>query len=278
MGVEFRKLLDLPLSKIVDLVNEVFNDYVIPIKWDVISFELDVKENSISLDDSFAMIVDGEMIGFSINALRHLRGRIDAFGVKKYYREKGVGGALLAYSIDAMKWKGVEEILLEVAAGDRAIGFYEKYGFVIRRTLESFYIEEKIDGQSYDFEPATLDEIYNEALNNEKEWRHVNWQREALTLKLSDDRYNHDFLIENGKKIGYAVWGINENGAYIIDAAPVSKENFKEFFKKLLSSIQKNGEIQRVLVMNVPENDPLYDTVNCSGMLPFLKQFEMSKV
>jgi len=278
MSVEFKKLSDIPLSKTINLVNEVFSDYMIPVKWDIFSFKLDMKENSISLDDSFAMFVDDQMVGFSINALRPPRGRIDAFGVQKYFREKGIGSSLLLYSLDQLKWKGIKEVFLEVAYGDRAAKFYQKHGFVMRRTLKSFYTDQIMSAEIYKFDSATIDEIYDEAIQNEKEWRHPNWQREALTLKLSDDRYNHDFVIKNGQRIGYAVWGVNENGAYIIDAAPKSKEQFNDFFKDLLSSIQAVTKASNMLLMNVPENDPLYEAAFEVKMRPFIVQWEMSKI
>lgn len=278
MGVEFKKISDIPLSKVIELVNDVFSDYVIPVKWDMLSFQLDMRENSISLEDSFMMTVDGEMIGFSINALRPPRGRIDAFGVKKYFREKGVGGALLAYSLDELKWKGVKETLLEVAVGDRATKFYDKYGFVVRRNLKSFYTDKIMSAPIYKFVRATVDEIYEEAVEKEKEWRRPNWQREAMTLKLSGERYNHDFVLEDGEKVGYVVWGTNENGAYIIDAAPKSKKNFNDFFKKLLVSIQEKTRVSNILLMNVPEDDLLYSAAFEAEMRPFIIQWEMSKI
>lgn len=278
MGVKFKKISDIPLSKAVELVNEVFSDYVIPVKWDMLSFQLDIKENSISLEDSFIMIVDDEMVGFSINAFRPPRGRIDAFGVKKSFREKGVGGALLLYSLDEMKWKGVKETLLEVAIGDRAVKFYDKYGFVMRRTLKSFYTDKIMSAPIYEFDQSTENELYEEALENEKTWRHPNWQREALTLKLSDDRYKHDFVLDKGEKVGYVVWGTNENGAYIIDAAPKYKENFNDFFKKLLASVQEKARVSNILLMNVPEDDLLYNAAFEAEMRPFIIQWEMSKI
>ncbi|BBJ27508.1 GNAT family N-acetyltransferase [Athalassotoga saccharophila] len=276
--IEFKKISDTPLNKIVSLVNEVFADYVIPVKWDVLSFQLDVKENSISLEDSFLMIVDGEIVGFSINAIRLPRGRIDAFGVKKYFRERGVGGALLLYSLDQLKWKGVKEVILEVAAGDRAAKFYDKYGFVVRRTLRSFYTDKIMSAPLYKFERATIGEIYEEAIENEKSWRRPNWQREAMTLKLSDDRYDHDFVIENGQRKGYVVWGVNENGAFIIDAAPKNKDEFNQFFVNLLASIQEKARVSNMLLMNVPEDDPLHDAAMAAEMRPFILQWEMSKI
>ncbi len=278
MSVEFRKLSDAPLGKVIELVNEVFSDYTIPIKWDIFSFKLDMKENSISLDDSFAMFVDDQMIGFSINALRPPRGRIDAFGVKKYFREKGIGGSLLLYSLDQLRWKGIKEVFLEVAYGDRAVKFYQKYGFVMRRNLKSFYTDKIMSAPICKFVSATIDEIYEEALQNEKEWRHPNWQREALTLKLSGDRYNHDFVIKDGEKIGYVVWGVNENGAYIVDAAPKKKELFNDFFQDLLPSIQEVTKASNIILMNVPEDDPLYEAACEFEMRPFITQWEMSRI
>lgn len=276
--IEFKKLSDIPLNKVVNLVNEVFSDYVIPVKWDVLSFQLDMKENSISLEDSFLMIVDGEIVGFSINAIRIPRGRIDAFGVKKYFRERGIGGALLLYSLDQLKWKGVKEVLLEVAAGDRAAKFYDKYGFVVRRTLRSFYTDKIMSAPVYTFEGATIEEIYSEAVENEKTWRRPNWQREPITLKLSDDRYKHDFVMKNGERVGYIVWGTNENGAFIIDTAPRNKGEFNEFFVNLLSSIQERAKVSNILVMNVPEDDPLHEVALAAEMRPFILQWEMSKI
>ncbi len=267
---------NIPLGKIVNLVNSVFEDYLIPIKWDILSFELDMKENSISLEDSYLMSIEGENIGFCINALRPPYARIDAFGIKRRYRRKRLGEALLNYVFDIFKWKGIEEISLEVAEHDEAVIFYEKNNFRIERSLISYYIDEKIEAEPLVFTDAVVDEIYEEAVVNQKEkLRFPNWQRAPLTLKLSEDRYNHNFLKDGKREVGYAVWGTNSEGAFIIDAAPKDFKNYNDFFKRLLGSIQSSLSIKKVIVMNVPENDPLTDAAIAAGMKPFFKQWEM---
>jgi len=277
--VEFKKLSEVSLSKIVDLVNSIFKDYVVPIKWDMLSFELDMKENSISLEDSYLMRIEGEDIGFCINALRPPYARIDAFGIRRPYRRRRLGDALLNYSLDSLKWKGVKEISLEVAEHDEAVIFYEKNGFRIERTLISYYVDEKVDAEPLNFTDAVIDEIYNEAVINQKEkLRFPNWQREPLTLKLSEDRYNHNFLKDGNKEVGYVVWGTNPDGAYIIDAAPKDFKNYNGFFKRLIASIQTSLSIEKMIIMNVPENDSLTGAVIAAGMKPFFKQWEMVKV
>ncbi len=276
MKAEFEKLSDVSLSEIIDLVNDVFADYVIPIKWDVLSFELDMKENSISLEDSYIMKIDGEKIGFCVNALRPHRARIDAFGIKRDYRGKGFGSALLDYSIDSLKWKKAENISLEVAEKDMAASFYEKHGFRVQRTLISYYVDKKVEVEPYNFEKAVVDEIYDMAVFNMKEkLRFPNWQREPITLKLSDGRYNHNFLKDGSKNCGYAVWGANKEGAYVIDAAPRHFEKYDEFFKKTLSSIQNLLSFEKIIIMNVPEDDPLSDAALSAEMNPFFRQWEM---
>lgn len=282
MSVEFQKLSEVRLDQIIDMVNDIFADYVIPIKWDMFSFEMDVKENSISLEDSFLMTIEGEKIGISINAFRRPRGRIDAFGIKKEYRNKRVGSALLNYSVDVFKWKGINEVTLEVAVNDSSVHFYEKHGFKARRTLISYYIDRMADAEGHEkckFEEVTNDEIYNEAVENQKEkWRFPNWQREPTTLKLSENRYRHDLLVSKGRELGYAVWGVNNEGAYVVDAAPKHSEDYDEFFMNLLLSIKDETEAQRILLMNVPQNDPLSNAAIASGMTPFFNQLEMSKI
>ncbi len=276
MKAEFEKLSEISLSEIVDLVNDVFLDYVIPIKWDMFSFELDVKENSISLEDSYVMKVDGEKVGFCINAIRPNRARIDAFGIKRNYRRRGFGSALLDYCIDSLKWKEAKEISLEVAEKDMVASFYEKHGFRVQRTLLSYYVDKKVEAKPYDFENAVMDEIYNISVFNMKEkLRFLNWQREPITLKLSDDRYDHSFLKDRNKNVGYVVWGTSEDGAYVIDAAPKEFEEYDEFFKRTLFSIQNLLSLEKVIIMNVPENDPLNKAALSAGMKPFFRQWEM---
>ncbi len=278
MEVIFEKLSGVSLNKIVKMVNDIFEDYVIPIKWDVLSFELDIKENSISLDDSFLMKVDDREVGVCINALRPPRARIDAFGILKKYRAQGYGTALLTYALDDLKWKNAKETLLEVAQNDPAISFYEKHGFRFNRILTSYYLEKTVDEKPFRLEDATSQEVYEMAILNEKEKiRFPNWQREALSLKLSEERYNYHFVIENGERIGYIVWGVNSNGAYIVDTAPKDGRDYERFFKRVVAYIQNEYAPKGVLIMNVPENDPLDKACISASMKPFFKQWEMVK-
>ncbi len=278
MDIEFKELSQVSLNDIVETVNDIFSDYVIPIEWNALSFELDIRENSISLKDSFFMMVNGKKVGICINAIRPGRARIDAFGILKAHRRKGYGTALLSYALDDLKWKGANEIFLEVAKEDPAVSFYEKHGFRKKRILTSFYVEKKVNAEPCEMEEATVEEIYEMAVLNEKEKkRFPNWQREALTLKLSEERYNRHFIVAKGRKFGYVVWGTNPNGAYIVDIAPVKMEDYEQLMKGVLACIQREFMPKNVLIMNVPQDDPLHETCMKVGMKPFFEQLEMVK-
>ncbi|WP_036225418.1 GNAT family N-acetyltransferase [Mesoaciditoga lauensis] len=278
MEVTFEKLSVASLSKVVEMVNDIFSDYVIPVKWDVFSFELDIRENSISLDDSFLMLVDDKEVGLCINCIRPPKARIDAFGILKEYRGHGYGMALLEYALDDLKWKNTNKTFLEVAQDDPAVSFYEKHGFRFNRFLVSYYLNEKVNETPWHLEDATAEEVYEMAVLNEKEKvRLPNWQREALSLKLSKERYNYQFVVEHGEKIGYVVWGVNSNGAYIIDTAPRGGKDYDRFLKKVIAYIQSELSPRSILIMNVPDNDSLYKACVSAGMKPFFNQLEMVK-
>ncbi len=278
MNISFEELSDVSLNDIVEMVNDIFADYVIPIEWNALSFELDIRENSISLKDSFFMTVDGERVGICINGIRPSRARIDAFGILRRHRGKGYGTALLSYVLDDLKWKGANEVFLEVAKSDPAVSFYEKHDFRKRRILTSFYIEERLQAESCKMEAATSEEIHEMAVLNEKEKkRFPNWQREALTLKLSEERYNKHFIVIDGRKTGYVVWGTNPSGAYIVDIAPIELKDYERLMKSVLACIQREFTPKNILIMNVPQDDPLHETCVKIGMKPFFEQLEMVK-
>ncbi|WP_129409084.1 hypothetical protein [Marinitoga lauensis] len=71
--MEFKKASEIPKVAIVDLVNQTFKDYTVPINWTITSFEYDVRENSISLEDSYIVFENEKPIGFSLVSIRGTR-------------------------------------------------------------------------------------------------------------------------------------------------------------------------------------------------------------
>lgn len=74
--------------RFLNLVNEVFADYPLRVEWDLFSFNQDVRENSISLPDSYVFLKEDRPVGFILCCIRRNRGRIDSMGVIGEEREK----------------------------------------------------------------------------------------------------------------------------------------------------------------------------------------------
>ncbi|KLO22983.1 acetyltransferase [Marinitoga sp. 1197] len=278
--MEFKKASEVPKIAIVDLVNKTFKDYSVPINWTMTSFEYDLKENSISLDDSYIVYEDNKPIGFSLVSIRGTRGRIDAFGFLKEFRLKGYGSELLYYTLEKMKWKGITKVVLEVVDEEAsAKKFYKKHGFKERRILESFikYLD-KIDDTKFKYVETDNKYIHDRAVEAlHYIGRNPNWQREPKTLELSRERYKMERIIQKGFTIGYVVWGKTKEGVFIVDVSPiVDATKYEEILKDLINRFS-NMNFKNITIVSLPENDPLYELIKKYEFTPFLKQVEMEK-
>ncbi len=275
----YRSLKDVSQVEIIRLVNDVFKDYIVPIDWNLKTFEKDVKEYSISLEDSFICYDDGSPIGFSIVSHRGELGRIDSIGVLPQYRGKGIASEIIYRTLETLKWKGVKKIILEVEKNEkRAINFYKKHGFKEKRDLVSFNLKtKKNENTNYKYSEEDnkwLKENSFKAKTNIK--RKPNWQRHPQTLEKSEDRYIIEKVTEWGYTIGYVAWGENKDNSFIVDASPIDDTTpYKLFLEDVVKRVTKNHD--SVSVVGVPENDPMYKALIDNGFKDFLTQTEMEK-
>ena len=278
--MDFKKATEVPKVAIVDLVNNTFKDYSVPIDWTITSFEYDIRENSISLEDSYIVFENDKPIGFSLVSIRGARGRIDAFGFLKEYRLKGYGSELLYYTMEKMKWKGISKVTLEVVDKEKnAIKFYKKHGFKEHRILESFikYIEKR-DEPKFNYVSTDYKCIHDRAVEAlHYIGRKPNWQREPKTLELSRDRYQMEKITKKGFTIGYVVWGTTKEGAFIVDVSPIIDPTlYDEIVLDLLNRFA-DLNFKSVSIVSLPEDDPLHSTLEKFEFNSFLRQIEMKK-
>jgi ribosomal protein S18 acetylase RimI-like enzyme len=275
----YRSLKDVSPVEVIRLVNNVFKDYIVPIDWNLKSFEKDVKEYSISLNDSFVCYDDGNPIGFSIVSHRGELGRIDSIGVLPQYRGEGIASEIIYRTIENLKWKGVKKIILEVEQNEkRAINFYKKHGFKAKRKLISLNLK-TASKEKYNYKYVEEDNIWlkeNAFKAKTNLGRKPNWQRHPQTLEKSEDRYRIEKVVEWGYTIGYVAWGENVDNVYIVDASPIDdKTPFKEFISDVVKRVTEKHD--SVSVVAVPEDDLLYKALLDNGFKEFLIQVEMKE-
>ncbi|HOJ87844.1 MAG TPA: GNAT family N-acetyltransferase [Pseudothermotoga sp.] len=270
-------LAEFPIVRFLDLVNEIFSDYPVPINWDTLSFNLDARENSISLTDSFVFLKDDRPVGFIVCCLRKNRGRIDAMGVVKEERGTGLAYRILEHALESLRWKKAESVVLEVLETEtRAIRFYEKNGFRTTRRLFSMVKENPVPVRKVSFfraDPRWIHQISVEAMINLS--RHPNWQREPATLLLASSRYKmaRTNLL---KDQGYVVWGATEQNAFIVDCAPArNRESYVSLLDEAVNYVCDVENKTVCSMANIPEDDPLYNAALKIGFEKVLTQLEM---
>lgn len=273
-------LSEFSLIDFVELVNEIFKDYVVPINWNVLTFKMDARENSLSFSDSFVFLKGDKPVGFVLVGIRGRRARIDAMGVVESERGKGLAERILRHSMHHLKLKNVETLVLEVAASDtRAVKFYDKNGFRRVRNLytmvlrtPSNVVSERINVSFIESESKA---IYSMALGIEiNKGRKPNWQREPISLLLADGRY-HYVRIHYGDQDGYLVWGRNDDGTtFIVDCAGTSHD-WTELVSLVVEFIVEQTHTNLISVVAVPEDDKLCQALKNVGFEVVLTQYEM---
>ncbi len=278
---EIKTLLEVSLVDFVNLVNDIFQDYALPINWDVLNFKLDIRENSLLLDLSYVFFEDGKPVGFVLTGLRKERGRIDAMGVIKKKRGTGLAQRILQQAIEALKWKGAERIILEVASNDpRAIKFYQKSGFREIRKLHTVAISENDlkNKKNFNVRFLTTDPRWVHRAAIESQFtlsRKPNWQREPITLLLSNGRYIMNRIYYKGHE-GYIVWGKTKDGAFIVDIAPLNdKKVYTKMLEESLKKIFEDSSKPVITITSIPEDDPLYKAAMEVGFKSVFEQKEM---
>ena len=78
-----------------------------------------------------------QRVGYCISSLDQERtGEVESIYILEKYRNRGIGDALMKSALAWMQQKGAAKKTVIVAAGnEQAFGFYERYGFRVRKTM-----------------------------------------------------------------------------------------------------------------------------------------------
>ncbi|MDI3523772.1 MULTISPECIES: N-acetyltransferase [unclassified Kosmotoga] len=267
MGESFVPLSEVSKLEIVELLNMIFHDYVLKMHWSLENLERELKENDVSLSDSFVMFEDGRKIGIALLSVRRKRCRIAYMGILKAYRGTGLGFRMMDKIVNICKWHGAKEIVLEVPEMDRqAVRFYEKFGFRKNRRLVTFYkkLVRKVDDGKHEIKSSELNKVVElayESLSRFK--RRPNWHREPENLRWLEGYEVCKVKDNEGNEIGNCVWGCKDDVVYFMEILPGKDAGFDELLDILLDNFCKNYNY--IMIPLVPEDDPLYESAMRKG-------------
>lgn len=280
--MQLKNLAQSDIPSFLDLVAEIFSDYPIPIRWTPNDFEQDVRENSLSLEDSLVLVEGSRMIGFVLVGIRKERARIDAMGVLPAHRGLGAAEMLLEQTVDNLSWKKIQSISLEVLEQEtRAVRFYKKKGFTEKRKLTAYSFPLPFDRPPmFHYEKSSSPVVGQWATRAQDLFHRVlNWQREPLTIQMSEDRYQMVLITPEAQKrnvVGYLVYGCNDQSAFIVDFCicdPFLDQ--KEIFKDALLYLRHQSSKSDGVITGLPEDDILKKLLDPHEPSPIFSQWEM---
>jgi len=162
MKLNSKSVLDFGLMETMEIFNQGFSDYLIPIRMDPVNFHRMICIDSIDVTLSRVVIdQDGKGLGLGLIARRGWNSRLAGMAIVPPARGKGVGQWLMDILIEEAKIRGDHRMELEVIKGnDSAINLYRKNGLQTFRKLLSFSITSPL-GEPHDLVPIDIREVAN---------------------------------------------------------------------------------------------------------------------
>lgn len=227
-------------AKIVEVFNESFSDYVIPLQFNYKDFYKRMENEGINYQYSYVAIKNDKYIGLIVTNINTIGGiehfRCGVLGVIKDYRLQNVAKLLMEKQKKIFKQINIDEFELEcIATNNRALCFYEKENFKIKRELHYFY--RPASNIVTDLELGTFENLNKFILENDY---YLDYQTKILLSNYKELEIRQ--ITEENKIIGMAAC----NGNKLAYIAVKHKYQNQGYGSKLLSSLNYSNELQVV--------------------------------
>ncbi|HZM20930.1 MAG TPA: GNAT family N-acetyltransferase, partial [Anaerolineales bacterium] len=129
MKLDLNPASNYPLPDLTDFLNLSFENYVVPIQFNVSQFVTLLRKDSIDLDSSRVLLIDEEPSGIALIARRGWTSRLAAMGIFRQMRGKGAGSWFMERLVQEAHQRNDHEIVLEVIEqNESAVKLYQKLG------------------------------------------------------------------------------------------------------------------------------------------------------
>jgi ribosomal protein S18 acetylase RimI-like enzyme len=130
---------DFPVPDLVKFLNQGFEDYLVPIHFNTVTFLNMLRKDGIDLTISCLLIVEDQPCGIALVARRGWTSRLAAMGIAKEIRGQGAGSWFMDELIKEALQRGDREMVLEVIEqNEPAVKLYQRSGFQTVRRLIGF--------------------------------------------------------------------------------------------------------------------------------------------
>jgi GNAT superfamily N-acetyltransferase len=136
MTLDIKPASDYPLPDLTQLLNLSFENYLVPVTFNLQQFLTMIRKDSVDLSASRALIVDDKPAGIALIARRGWTSRLAAMGIVQSMRGKGAGFGFMEKLIQEARERNDHDMVLEVIEqNENAVKLYQKCGFQSVRRL-----------------------------------------------------------------------------------------------------------------------------------------------
>jgi ribosomal protein S18 acetylase RimI-like enzyme len=148
---------NFPLPDLVKFLNQGFENYFVPIQFNIDTFLNMLRKDGTDLTVSRVLLLDDQPCGIALIARRGWVSRLAAMGIAKETRGKGAGSWFMEQLINEARQRGEREMVLEVIEqNEAAVRLYQSSGFQVVRRLIGFICKNRT---APDGEKSALHEI-----------------------------------------------------------------------------------------------------------------------
>lgn len=263
------------LDELIDLQNEIFADYIIPMKSSR-QFFIDFMQ-SVGGDLKCVLIAlaDGKMVGYVNPVIGGIEAWIGGVGVVPSHRRRGVGSRLMAAAEELCRSRGVSDLCLEVIEGNsRAQKLYDRLGYAVTR---KFLTAEGKPARFEGFGTMPVKASMSETLAlHEKAYRDTCWQRRKIEALVQSARGAECYKVDGG----FVLIRIVDTSGFIPFLGVIPEKRGRgigtALAKFALSRLWDLGAFKTMLY-NVNEDLPTLRMLDKFDFKVTMKQIEMKK-
>lgn len=265
-NIRVSSLIEINLNEMTEIWNRCWQGYYYNMSYTPEHMRAWLDLSKVSLQHSMAIYVEDKIAGFVLLSLDGPDGWIAGACIDPEYRRKGLFTALMRIELDVARRVGLKRVYLEVLEQNPAREVYESVGFVRRRQLNIYRIQNSIHLIDRTVVTSRLESIPIETyFDDRRALFNPAWQRRERYIK----RHVNLFAVMNSTGSAGALFARNKN-ILLLDAWSATITGAEDVIFDIILRLGTSW-----FLTNQP-NDQIVAFLKAQGINPSAKQIEMS--
>ncbi|OQB47947.1 MAG: putative acetyltransferase [Firmicutes bacterium ADurb.Bin153] len=260
---------------------DAFSDYQVSTEMPLLMFEQFLRRNGYVPEASVGAVKDGALVGFFLNGVRRLDGRLTAYdtgtAVVQSHRRQGVTSGMFEHVKQVLKGMGVERCLLEVIKSNTsAYELYIKQGFRVIRDFECFVLNGPGPARTSGYEVLPFDPADELAWSELGRFRDFepSWQNSTDSILSVPGRFAYASVRIGDAIAGYGL--IDRQTGDVPQIAVDRRHRGKGVGSCIMAHLAESTSSGRIKVINVDSRcASALSFLRSIGAGPFVNQHEM---